>query len=68
MNPPCYHCKSRTATCHSTCTAHALWKVEQEAQKERERQQKANDKAADGVLYKRKCVSKRIESKWKKKG
>jgi hypothetical protein len=39
--------------------------VEQEAQKEKERQQKANDKAADGVLYKRKRVGKRIESKKK---
>lgn len=63
MNPPCHNCKFRTATCHATCTAHALWKMEGERQKKELKRKKTYESQADGVLYKRKRVGKRIESK-----
>lgn len=52
MNPPCHN-----------CTAHALWKMEGKRQKKEMKRKKTYESQADGVLYKRKHVGKRIESK-----
>ena len=63
MNAPCNKCKNRTATCHGSCSAYLLWKLEEAVKKDESKKKAFSERQADGVLSTRHHVGKKIERK-----
>lgn len=63
MNPPCNKCKNRTSTCHGSCSAYLLWKLECGLKQASKKKEEASGRQADSVLRTKYNVGKKIERK-----